>query len=139
MKYYEECSLGDSLNAFFSESHGPVAVVIYISDKEARKDFFDELDFFEKIGDLSIYGDNVEWIRSAFDNLQGFILNYGGFVRTYFKKGKCVVVSLDPGFDAFDKGYEKKTYLFEALKRWGANSILEIIVEAEQTFLSTVV
>ena len=39
MKYYEKCSLGDSLSAFFSESHGPVAVVIYISDEEARKHY----------------------------------------------------------------------------------------------------
>ena len=138
MKYYEKCSLGDSLSAFFSESHGPVAVVIYIGDEEARKDFCDDLEFLKFLGESPIHGDNVEWIPSAFDSLLGFIMNYGHFAKTYFNEGKCVVVSLNPGFDAFDEGSEKEFYLFDALKRWGAKSILKIIVEADRTFLSKV-
>ena len=139
MKYYEKCSLGDSLSAFFSESHGPVAVVIYIGDEEARKDFFDELNLFEKIGDLSIHGDNVEWINSNFNNLQGFMINYGQFIKGYFKEERHVVIVLEHGFDAFDNKPDWKTYLFDRLKNWGADGVLEIIVEAEQTFLTTVV
>ena len=137
MQYYEECSLSDSLSAFFSKSHGPVAVVIYVNEKKAGEEFFNDLKFFEDLGKLSIHGENVEWIPSAFDNLRGFIMNYGVHVRAYFKDEKCVVVSLNPGFDVFNKG-PKKSYLFEALKEWGAISILEIIVEADRTFLTTV-
>lgn len=138
MKYNEDCSLCDCLKKFLSKSHSPFAIVIYVNEEKAGEDFFEDLKFFEDIGELSLHGDNIGWISSAFDNLQGFIMNYGDSAKTYFKEGKCVVVSLDPGFDVFNKG-PKKSYLFEALKRWGANSILEIIVEAEQTFLSTVV
>ena len=138
MKYYAECSLGDRLKEFLSESHGPAAVVIYVNEKKAGGEFFSDLKFFEDLGELSLHGENVEWISSNFDNLHGFMLNYGHFIKSYFEGGKCVVVSLKPGFDVFNKG-PKKSYLFEALKGWGANSILEIVIEAEQTFLSTVV
>ena len=138
MKYYKDCSLCDCLNEFLSGSSSPVAVVIYVNEEKAGGAFFDDLEFFKILGESSIHGDNVEWIPSAFDNLRGFIMNYGHFAKTYFNEGKCVVFSLKPGFDAFDKGSEKKPHLFEALQRWGAKSILEIIVEAEQTFLSIV-
>ena len=138
MQYYKDCSLCDCLNRFLSESSSPVAVVIYVNEKKAGEEFFNDLKFFEDLGKLSIHGENVEWIPSAFDNLRGFIMNYGVHVKAYFKDEKCVVVSLNPGFDVFNKG-PKKSYLFEALKEWGANSILEIIVEAEQTILTTVV
>lgn len=138
MKYYEKCSLCDCLNAFLLESHSPVAVVIYVNEKKAGEEFFNDLKFFEDLGELTLHGENVEWIPSNFDNLQGFMLNYRHFIKSYFESGKCVVVSLNPGFDAFDKGSEMKSYLFEALQRWGANCILEIIVEADRTFLSTV-
>ena len=138
MKYYEDCSLCDCLNKFLLKSHSPFAIVIYVNEEKAGKEFFDDLEFFEVLGELSIHGDNVGWISSTFNNLQGFIMNYGDSAKTYFKEGKCVVVSLKPGFDVFNKGPEK-FYLFETLKRWGAKSILEIVVEAEQTFLTTVV
>ena len=137
MKYYKDCSLCDCLNKFLSESSSPVAVVIYVNEKKAGEEFSNDLKFFEDLGKLSIHGENVEWIPSAFDNLRGFIMNYGVHVKAYFKDEKCVVVSLNPGFDVFNKG-PKKSYLFEALKEWGANSILEIIVEADRTFLTTV-
>lgn len=139
MKYNNEgCSLCDCLNAFLSRSHSPAAVVIYVNEEKAGEEFFEDLKFFEVLGELSIHGDNVGWISSAFDNLQGFIMNYGDSAKTYFKEGKCVVFSLNPGFDVFNNG-PKKAYLIEALQRWGANGILEIIVEAEQTILTTVV
>ena len=138
MKYYEECSLGDSLSAFFSKSHGPVAVVIHVSNEEARKDFFDELDSFEKKGVLSIHGDNVEWINSSFNSLQGFIINYRQSIKVYFKTERHVVIVLEHGFDAFDNKPDWKTYLFDHLKDWGANGVLEIRVGTECTFISTV-
>lgn len=138
MEYYEKCSLCDCLNKFLSRSHSPVAVVIYVNEKKAGEEFFNDLKFFEDLEELTLHGENVEWLPSNFDNLHGFMLNYGHFIRNYFEEGKCVVVPLNPGFDAFDKGSEMKSYLFEALQRWGANGILEIIVEAKQTFLSTV-
>lgn len=138
MKYYKDCSLCDCLNEFLSESSSPVAVVIYVNEKKAGEEFFNDLKFFEDLGELSIHGENVEWLPSNFNNLHGFMLNYGHFIKNYFEGGKCVVIKLNPGFDAFDKGSEMKSHLFEALKRWGANSILEIIVEAERTFLSKV-
>ncbi|MBR2544016.1 hypothetical protein IKF04_01795 [Candidatus Saccharibacteria bacterium] len=137
MKYYKDCSLCDCLNEFISGSSSPVAVVIYVNEKKAGEEFFNDLKFFEDLGKLSIHGENVEWIPSAFDNLRGFIMNYGVHVKAYFKDGKCVVVPLNPGFDVFNKG-PKKSYLFEALKEWGANGILEINVEADRTFLTTV-
>lgn len=139
MKYNNEgCSLCDCLNAFLSRSHSPAAVVIYVNEEKAGEEFFNDLKFFEDLGELSLHGENVEWIHSNFNNLQGFIMNYGVFTKSYFKQGKCVVFLLNPGFDVFNKG-PKKAYLIEALQRWGANGILEIIVEAEQTILTTVV
>lgn len=137
MKYYAECSLCDCLNEFLSESSSPFAIVIYVNEKKAGEEFSNALKFFEDLGESSIHGENVEWLSSNFDNLHGFMLNYRHIIKNYFEGGKCVVVSLGPGFDVFNEGPER-SHLFEALKRWGAKSILKIIVEAEQTFLSTV-